>query len=152
MINIHLDKDEQTSYQVKDVTEIQSFPDMIELCGKKLKVNGDYSNWGLKTKCHGFLIHCIGDIDKTRVDLEQELYIQDQDYYDNKLDVDSLVYVNLDKEASRMVRDLGKCLDELAKTESKTRGHHHPGPENEALPLAWCCSSSGFGATSKPAC
>ena len=50
MITIHLDKDEQTNYEVKDIKKVDNLDDLINTCAKKFKVTEDSSMFGLKAK------------------------------------------------------------------------------------------------------
>lgn len=76
---------------------------MIEKLFNKFKLEGDYSDYGLKTKEKGILIKSIADLDKT-INIAQDEFLQDDDYYDKNIDSDNLILVYLAKEAKRAIR------------------------------------------------
>ena len=81
MIIVQLDKDESTTFTIKNITEHPVLDSVIEQLFRKFKLDGEPTEYGLKTKAQGILIKNISDLDKTR-HFAQEEFLKDDDYYD----------------------------------------------------------------------
>lgn len=59
MITVFQDKNEQVNYQFKKVSDYEDLDQMIEKCFKKFKLEGNFNDYGLKTKAQGIIIRSI---------------------------------------------------------------------------------------------
>ena len=122
MITIHLDLDESKSIQIKNINEYNSLDELLGECAQKFKVNP--SEYGFKTKQQMILIQDVGDLVKGKKKDTNELFMQDKDYYDENLQTDTLIAVNLKKEAKATTKEISACTKELKdmKKEKKEKG------------------------------
>jgi hypothetical protein len=68
------------------------------------------------------LLSDIGDIDKSKKNIETEAHMEDKDYYDNNLKTDTLICRNIQAEANTAVEEIKSIYKDLKKMSEDKSG------------------------------
>lgn len=108
-INVELDSDANQVYTIRDINKVQDLDEIMRQCQKNMQLPPDFNEleYGFKTKGQQILIAEIGDIVKDKQkDSGKEEFMQDKDFYDNNMKVDTLILRNLKTEAKDSILEL----------------------------------------------